>query len=104
VNGCSGQKWGESAANTCVGETKPFFGSKYPEGALPPELVLEKVLRSMKNPAKLLDITALSQLRKDGHPSVYGAGGHRGLDCTHWCLPGVPDTWNVLLYAALFQN
>ncbi|KAK7364550.1 hypothetical protein VNO80_13287 [Phaseolus coccineus] len=41
---------------------------------------------------------------KDGRPSIYGTGGHRGLDCSHWCLPGVPDTWNVLLYDALIQK
>ncbi|MCE7766848.1 hypothetical protein GQL56_29935, partial [Pseudomonas putida] len=23
-------------------------------------------------------------------------------DCTHWCLPGLPDTWNQLFYTALF--
>jgi hypothetical protein len=22
-------------------------------------------------------------------------------DCSHWCLPGVPDTWNKLLYASI---
>jgi len=87
-----------------VGESRPVLGSKYPGGPLPAELVLEKVLRSMKKPVELLDITTLSQLRKDGHPSIYGTGGHRSLDCSHWCLPGVPDTWNVLLYAALTQK
>jgi hypothetical protein len=25
-------------------------------------------------------------------------------DCVHWCLPGVPDTWNELLYALLFKE
>ncbi|CAI5963699.1 unnamed protein product [Closterium sp. NIES-64] len=37
-----------------------------------------------------------------------GAGGVRvgGMtrDCVHWCLPGVPDTWNELLYADLLQS
>jgi hypothetical protein len=23
------------------------------------------------------------------------------LDCSHWCLPGVPDSWNELLYAQI---
>jgi hypothetical protein len=55
----------------------------------------------MKKPIHLLDIATLSQLRKDGHPSVYGHGGHRDMDCSHWCLAGVPDTWNQLLYASL---
>ncbi|KAM7275004.1 hypothetical protein ACFE04_016870 [Oxalis oulophora] len=25
----------------------------------------------------------------------------RDADCNHWCLPGLPDTWNKLLYASL---
>uniref|UniRef100_A0A804NG18 Trichome birefringence-like N-terminal domain-containing protein n=1 Tax=Zea mays TaxID=4577 RepID=A0A804NG18_MAIZE len=27
--------------------------------------------------------------------------GHPGNDCSHWCLAGVPDTWNQILYASL---
>ena len=73
----------------------------YPGGAHPAELALERVLGTMKKPVSLLGITTLSQLRKDGHPSAYGFGGHRLSDCSHWCLPGVPDTWNQLLYATL---
>lgn len=76
-------------------------GTTYPGGQHPAEVVLEKVIKKMRKPVYLLNITTLSQLRKDGHPSLYGLGGHRGLDCSHWCLAGVPDTWNELLYAAL---
>ncbi|BAT88950.1 hypothetical protein LR48_Vigan09g007400 [Vigna angularis] len=98
------EKWGEQAGQTCLRESRPVLGSKYPGGAVPAELSLQKVIRSMKKTVELLDLTTLSQLRKDGHPSIYGNGGHRGLDCSHWCLPGVPDTWNILLYAALMQK
>nr|XP_027063107.1 protein trichome birefringence-like 43 [Coffea arabica] len=66
-----------------------------------PQVVLEKVLQPLSKRVNLLDIYSLSKLRIDGHPSVYGSGGHRGMDCTHWCLPGIPDTWNQLLFAAL---
>ncbi|XP_007048436.2 PREDICTED: protein trichome birefringence-like 14 isoform X1 [Theobroma cacao] len=45
---------------------------------------------------KILDITALSDLRDEAHISHYG---HKANDCLHWCLPGVPDTWNELLSA-----
>lgn len=59
----------------------------------------------MSKPARLLDVTMLSQLRKDAHPSIYGGvGGHMRADCSHWCLAGVPDTWNQLLYADLVQS
>ena len=78
---------------------QPLSGSTYPGGSLPAASIVSRVLSSMKKPVYLLDITTLSQLRKDAHPSTYGAAG--GSDCSHWCLPGLPDTWNQLLYAAL---
>ncbi|KAM7259024.1 hypothetical protein ACFE04_014765 [Oxalis oulophora] len=48
---------------------------------------------------KILDITALSDLRDEGHISRYSIKKNppNGSDCLHWCLPGIPDTWNELL-------
>lgn len=68
---------------------------------------MEKVIGSMSKRVHLLNITRLSRQRKDGHPSVYGqSGSHSDLtmDCSHWCLPGVPDTWNELLFAELSRS
>ncbi|GKV02709.1 hypothetical protein SLEP1_g15106 [Rubroshorea leprosula] len=100
----NGSFWGEPQAKNCKGQTKPVMGSSYPGGSNPAELVVEKVLQSMLKPVFLLNITTLSQLRKDGHPSVYGHGGHNDMDCSHWCLAGVPDTWNQLLCATSFLS
>ncbi|KAJ8629907.1 hypothetical protein MRB53_023230 [Persea americana] len=51
---------------------------------------------------RLLDITALSQLREEGHISRYSLKASDGVqDCLHWWLPGIPDTWNEILYAQL---
>ncbi|XP_010242257.1 PREDICTED: protein trichome birefringence-like 14 [Nelumbo nucifera] len=51
---------------------------------------------------KLLDITALSQLRDESHISQYSIEFPPGIqDCLHWCLPGIPDTWNEILLAQL---
>lgn len=66
--------------------------------------VVKQVLSNMSTPVGWLDVTTLSQLRKDGHPSIYGLGGSKGNDCSHWCLAGVPDTWNQILYAILVSN
>uniref|UniRef100_M4DZE5 Uncharacterized protein n=1 Tax=Brassica campestris TaxID=3711 RepID=M4DZE5_BRACM len=93
-----GKEWNEPRDN-CNGQMQPLSGSTYPGGSLPAASIVSRVLSSMKTPVYLLDITTLSQLRKDAHPSTYGAAG--GSDCSHWCLPGLPDTWNQLLYAAL---
>ncbi|XP_065860111.1 protein trichome birefringence-like 43 [Euphorbia lathyris] len=96
--------WGNSLGKSCRGETEPEFNLNYPRGTHPAETVVERVLRTISAPVYLLNITRLSQLRKDGHPSAYGYGGHHATDCSHWCLPGVPDTWNELLHAALIHN
>ncbi|KAK4767860.1 hypothetical protein SAY87_003001 [Trapa incisa] len=94
----NGTLWGEPEAKSCIGQKEPLPGSTYP-GGLPPAVgVLKSVLRNISKPVTLLDVTNLSLLRKDGHPSIYGLGGRTGIDCSHWCLAGVPDTWNEILY------
>lgn len=97
-------EWEESKTKSCAQETKPIFGRKYPGRRPEAEVVVEKVISRMSKKVHLLNITTLSQLRKDGHPSFYGIGGHRIADCSHWCLPGVPDTWNQLLYALFIKK
>lgn len=94
-----GKEWNSRKKN-CLGELEPLSGSTYPGGVPPAASVVNKVLSSINKPVYLLDITTLSQLRKDAHPSTY-SGEHSGTDCSHWCLPGLPDTRNQLLYAAL---
>ncbi|GFP79161.1 protein trichome birefringence-like 39 [Phtheirospermum japonicum] len=96
---CRGREW-NAASKTCKSEREPYFGAKYPAGTPLAAIVVNKVLSRIKKPVYLLDITLLSQYRKDGHPTYYSR--HNGLDCSHWCLPGLPDTWNILLYTALF--
>ncbi|XP_021773885.1 protein trichome birefringence-like 42 [Chenopodium quinoa] len=100
----NGSEWGEPRAKFCRKETRPVLGSVYPGGSHPGEVIVRKVLSRMKKPVHLLDITLLTQLRKDGHPAIYAGGGPKLLDCSHWCLPGVPDTWNQLLYSILFRQ
>lgn len=96
-----GQEWGASAKKTCMGETEPLNSTApYPGGPIPQQAILKSALAGMAKPVYLLDFTFLSQLRKDAHPTKYD-GGIFGGDCTHWCIAGLPDTWNVLFYAAL---
>ncbi|KAM1055684.1 hypothetical protein ACFX13_029885 [Malus domestica] len=96
----------------CYGETSPMktSGVTYPGTTYPDQMrVMDSVIRDMRNPPSLLDITMLSELRKDGHPSIYSgelspqqrANPDRSADCSHWCLPGLPDTWNQLFYTTL---
>ena len=96
---CSGADWGEGS-RSCAQQTQPVAGSAYPAGPVPAQAAVRAALGGMSKPVYLLDVTLLSQLRRDGHPSAY-SGGHPGNDCSHWCLAGVPDAWNQILYASL---
>ncbi|KAG9129960.1 hypothetical protein Leryth_007075 [Lithospermum erythrorhizon] len=93
-----GSDWG-APLRSCSSETQPFSGLRYPAGPTLGSIILNKVLSRMKKPVYFLDITQLSQYRKDAHPVYYS--DHHTMDCSHWCLPGLPDTWNQLMYALL---
>ncbi|GKV25854.1 hypothetical protein SLEP1_g35236 [Rubroshorea leprosula] len=104
----SGGQWNSGGA--CDDETEPIKNETYLTPYPPKMLVLEQVLRGMKTHVTYLNITRLTDFRKDGHPSIYRKQTFteeerrtplKYQDCSHWCLPGVPDAWNELLYAEL---
>ncbi|CAL5403122.1 unnamed protein product [Camellia sinensis] len=97
-------EWKEPKANSCKGQMKPVSGSTYPRQLPPAMAVMKEVLRGIRMPVTLLDVTLLLQLRKDGHPSIYGGSGPRVMDCTLWCTAGVPDTSNQILYNFIFKK
>nr|XP_043637727.1 protein trichome birefringence-like 6 isoform X2 [Erigeron canadensis] len=97
-----GGEW--NAGGHCKEASRPLNQTatinNYPEK----NLIVEEIIKQMRTPVKLLNITSLSEYRIDGHPSIYGRKGSsalKGEDCSHWCLPGVPDIWNQLLYIHL---
>ncbi|KAL9661708.1 hypothetical protein QQ045_026535 [Rhodiola kirilowii] len=99
----------------CHLETLPELGSSL----VPPETwqklnTMSRVLSthlplnaSTPPSLQVLNITGMSARRKDGHSSVFyqapPASVHRQ-DCSHWCLPGVPDSWNQLLFALFLKR
>ncbi|KAG2552691.1 protein PMR5-like [Panicum virgatum] len=110
----SSKEWPNPVSRNCYGETAPVVGlnSTGQQASSGQDLVIQAVLRGMRSPVRLLDITALSALRKDAHPSVYSgdltpaqrANPGGSVDCSHWCLPGLPDTWNQLFCTLLFYK
>lgn len=89
----------------CHNQKEPLENFSHPH-VPEPTVVLRGALRRMRFPVYLMDITTMSALRRDGHPSVYArASGQddkqhlkaHSSDCSHWCLPGVPDAWNEIL-------
>ncbi|KAJ7979367.1 Protein trichome birefringence-like [Quillaja saponaria] len=100
------------SGGSCNGETEPVSSGPILNNYPLKMKIVEEVIKDMQVPVKLLNVTSLTNFRKDGHPSVYGKIGIPGMkvstrrqDCSHWCLPGVPDAWNELIYANLvFQQ
>ncbi|KAK4478039.1 hypothetical protein RD792_017304 [Penstemon davidsonii] len=103
------------SGGTCHLETLPELGSSLvPSHLWTKYSILAQVISSHSNVSHsraldVLNITHMTSRRKDGHSSLYYLGPkgrapiHRQ-DCSHWCLPGVPDTWNELLYAIFLKH
>ncbi|KAF5941023.1 hypothetical protein HYC85_022190 [Camellia sinensis] len=113
-----GEEWGMEANQNCYNETEPIFKEGYWGSLSKPKMMqeLEATIEKLKMrgvKVDILNITQLSEYRKDAHPSIYRrqwvplteeqlSKPPSFSDCGHWCLPGVPDVWNELLYAYLF--
>ncbi|XP_057774569.1 protein trichome birefringence-like 2 [Salvia miltiorrhiza] len=99
-----------NAGGQCNNETEPIMKDAYLAKYPAKMRILEHVLKDAKTPVAYLNISRLTDYRKDGHPSVYRPDYEaaqrqvHAQDCSHWCLPGVPDTWNQLLYVSLLNT
>ncbi|XP_042030046.1 protein trichome birefringence-like 33 [Salvia splendens] len=110
-------QWGGDAKGNCYNETVRIDDEKGKYSGLDNDKNVMKVIgeefAKSRYPITLLNITQLSSYRKDAHVSVYNKRKWSPLtpeeiadpatyaDCVHWCLPGLPDTWNELLFAKL---
>ncbi|KAK9152979.1 hypothetical protein Sjap_000459 [Stephania japonica] len=111
-------EWRPGSDENCFNETHPIEGRTYWGTGSSLEIMgaVADVLREMKTNVTYMNITQLSEFRKDGHTTVYTERRGKLLtkeqkadpktygDCIHWCLPGVPDTWNEILYAYLLHD
>ncbi|KAK3029480.1 hypothetical protein RJ639_037501, partial [Escallonia herrerae] len=114
------QDWGLPSVQNCLNETDPVTQKGYHGSSTDPKLmsILEREISNLKSrglEVQLLNITQLTEYRKDAHPSIYRkqwrplpkeklSNPSSYSDCTHWCLPGVPDVWNELLHAYILYN
>ncbi|KAK3032858.1 hypothetical protein RJ639_037035 [Escallonia herrerae] len=99
-----GREWEPGNEGNCYNEKTPIEDEGYwgSGSDLPTMRMVDKVLSRLGSKVSVLNITQLSEYRKDGHPSIYRkfwetlspemlAKPTSYSDCTHWCLPGVPD-------------
>ena len=120
INFGRGEEWGTDSSPNCYNETEPITKDKYwGRGSdLRMMKVVESTIEGLSRrgvSVQILNVNELSEYRKDGHPSVYRkqweplseeqlANPSSYADCIHWCLPGVPDVWNELLYAYILSK
>ncbi|XAR55786.1 hypothetical protein NMG60_11035988 [Bertholletia excelsa] len=114
------QDWGMPERVNCLNETEPILEERYSGSGSDPKMmqVAEGAVRGLRRRGmkiEILNITQLSEYRKDAHPTIYKKQWHpltkeqlsdprNYADCTHWCLPGVPDVWNELLHLYILYN
>ncbi|XP_042482760.1 protein trichome birefringence-like 4 [Macadamia integrifolia] len=102
-----GGQW--NTGGGCDGERMPITDESYLTPHPVMMNVVESVLREMKTPVYYLNITKMTTYRKDAHPSIFREANTQrkpGMiqDCSHWCLPGLPDVWNQIVYALLLTT
>lgn len=107
--------WNHNDGIKCFNETRPVLKKGHWGTGSNKNMmrVVSEVIGKMKFPISVINITQLSEYRIDGHASIYNELAGKLLtkeqradplnyaDCIHWCLPGVPDTWNQILLAYL---
>lgn len=115
-----GDEWGAASDQNCYNETEPIAKEGYASKGSDYRMMgmVERAVEGLRQKGvnvQILNITQMSEYRKDGHPSIYrkhwvnlteeqlGRPSSYS-DCTHWCLPGVPDAWNELLYAHIVSE
>ena len=108
---CRGGDWktgGSCHSETLPDLTPPESLEEWADLLKPVNDVLGNNLNPKLSGVDILNVTRMTAQRKDGHLSVYlspsGPVPRHKQDCSHWCLPGVPDTWNVLLYALIMKR
>ena len=109
--------WGGEDSNKCLNETEPIYRVGYKSADYSLMAMAKSYFERLEAKGihvEIQNITELSDYRKDGHPTVFRkqyvpltkeqiAKPASYADCTHWCLPGVPDVWNQFLYGYLIM-
>ncbi|XP_059298719.1 xylan O-acetyltransferase 1-like [Lycium ferocissimum] len=111
--------WNNPDGIKCAKETTPVLNTSMPLSVGTDWrlfVVAANITQSINVPVYFLNITTLSEYRKDAHTSVHTIRQGKMLspeqqadpatyaDCIHWCLPGLPDTWNEFLYSRILTH
>ncbi|XP_076887031.1 protein trichome berefringence-like 7 [Bidens hawaiensis] len=94
-----GSHWSGSNGHTCKVTKKPLVRSKREYRSQFSDAI-KKVVNSMSVPVTTMHVTPMGSYRSDAHVGIW-SDNPTVPDCSHWCLPGVPDAWNEILFSYL---
>ncbi|KAG8386521.1 hypothetical protein BUALT_Bualt03G0157100 [Buddleja alternifolia] len=113
-----GENW--DLEQNCYNQTEPILDWSYWGFSTDSKMmrIVESAIRKLGTrgiKVEYMNITQMSDYRRDGHPSIYKKFYHTITeeqlkdprsysDCIHWCLPGVPDVWNQIIYAYIMKS
>ncbi|THU46003.1 hypothetical protein C4D60_Mb09t00340 [Musa balbisiana] len=94
--------WSGSNQKVCEVTQQPLSEAEVNDKSELADIIAEVVER-MTVPIAVLNVTSMGAFRSDAH---IGTWSHPStvVDCSHWCLPGVPDAWNELVFSCLLKK
>ncbi|XP_010530234.1 PREDICTED: protein trichome berefringence-like 7 [Tarenaya hassleriana] len=94
--------WSGSNRKSCKVTRTPSLRTKGKDKSKISDII-KKVVGKMSVPVTVLHVTPMGAFRSDAHVGTW-SDNPSVPDCSHWCLPGLPDTWNEILFSYLLSE
>ncbi|XP_061348158.1 protein trichome berefringence-like 7 [Gastrolobium bilobum] len=94
--------WSGQNRNACKVSRRPWKRTNGKDRS-PISDMINRVVKKMSAPVTVLHVTPMGAYRSDGHVGTW-SDNPSVPDCSHWCLPGVPDMWNEILFSYLLPK
>ncbi|CAI9291475.1 unnamed protein product [Lactuca saligna] len=94
-----GSHWSGQNGHTCEVTEKPLYRSNM-EYRNNFSDIIKSVVNNMSVPVTTMYVTPMGSFRSDAHVGTW-SDNPTVPDCSHWCLPGLPDAWNQILFSYL---
>ncbi|OMO58571.1 PC-Esterase [Corchorus capsularis] len=94
--------WMGRKRNSCKVTRRPWSKTKGRDHSRISDIIID-VVKKMTTPVTVLHVTPMGAFRSDAHVGTW-SDNPSVPDCSHWCLPGVPDTWNEILLSMMLSD
>ncbi|XP_021771662.1 protein trichome berefringence-like 7 [Chenopodium quinoa] len=94
--------WSGRNRNACKVTRRPMLTTKGRDKSPISDMIL-RVIKSMSAPVTPLHVTPMGAYRSDAHVGRW-SDNPSVPDCSHWCLPGLPDMWNEIVFTYLLHK